>query len=173
MSRLTLSPLALGDGPELADANASNREYHAPWTTLFTDADGFAAYIERGEEQGSVTLLVRETSTRVPVALIRFSQISMGNFCSAYLGYNGYEETGGRGLVTEALVEACEYGFSNIGLNRIEANIQPGNSRSIALVRRAGFSKEGFSPRYLKIDGQRDSQWQDHERWAILAPQKN
>ncbi len=37
--------------------------------------------------------------------------------------------------------------------------------RSITLVKRLGFKKEGFSPRYLKIS----DVWCDHERWALLA----
>jgi Acetyltransferase (GNAT) domain len=57
------------------------------------------------------------------------------------------------------------HAFGALGLHRLEANIQPANRRSIRLVRRAGFRREGFSRRYLKIFGR----WRDHERWAITA----
>jgi len=67
--------------------------------------------------------------------------------------------------MTEAIALMLRYAFADLRLHRIEANIQPGNVASIALVKRAGFVKEGFSRRYLKIGGR----WRDHERWAILA----
>jgi ribosomal-protein-alanine N-acetyltransferase len=55
------------------------------------------------------------------------------------------------------------HAFGALKLHRVQASIQPENERSIALVRSAGFRKEGLSLRYLKIGGR----WRDHEHWAI------
>ena len=65
--------------------------------------------------------------------------------------------------MTAGLRAVMRRAFGPLGLHRLEANIQPENLSSVALVRRLGFRLEGFSPRYLKIGGR----WRDHERWAI------
>ena len=67
--------------------------------------------------------------------------------------------------MTEAVSLVLGYAFDNLKLHRIEANVQPHNQPSIAVLRRNGFAKEGFSRRYLKINGR----WRDHERWAIIV----
>ena len=66
--------------------------------------------------------------------------------------------------MTEAVRLTAHYAFDDIGLHRVEANIQPANRASLAIVRRVGFRKEGFSLQYLQIGGV----WCDHERWALL-----
>ena len=99
------------------------------------------------------------------VGVFNLSQIFMRGFRNAYLGYYGMVGFARRGMMTEGLRLATQYAFEEVGLHRLEANIQPGNLASIALVRRAGFRKEGFSPRYLRINGV----WCDHERWALLV----
>jgi ribosomal-protein-alanine N-acetyltransferase len=65
----------------------------------------------------------------------------------------------------EAIQLVLREAFVELRLHRLEANIQPGNQASLALAKGAGFKREGFSPRYLKISGR----WRDHERWALLA----
>jgi len=57
------------------------------------------------------------------------------------------------------------YAFTSLGLHRLEANIQPANRASLAVVERLSFRREGWSPAFLMVDGK----WRDHERWAITA----
>ena len=121
--------------------------------------------VRAGRRGANVSLLARERPGGALVGVVNISEIVMGAFRSAYLGYWGYASSGGRGLMTEALREAVRFAFDELGLHRVEANIQPGNVRSVALARRAGFTQEGFSPDYLFIDGA----WRDHERWALRA----
>ena len=64
----------------------------------------------------------------------------------------------------EGLLQVKEHLFRKIGLHRIEANIQPDNLASIALVRSCGFELEGLSRSFLFINGA----WRDHQRWVAL-----
>jgi ribosomal-protein-alanine N-acetyltransferase len=65
----------------------------------------------------------------------------------------------------EGLQLVLSYAFGDLRLHRVQASIQPENERSIALVRGAGFRREGLALRYLKIGGR----WRDHEHWAITV----
>jgi ribosomal-protein-alanine N-acetyltransferase len=67
--------------------------------------------------------------------------------------------------MTEGLRLVLRHAFADMKLHRSEANIQPENVRSIHLIKRCGFIREGYSPRYLKVN----NRWRDHERWSILA----
>jgi [ribosomal protein S5]-alanine N-acetyltransferase len=162
--RVTVRRVRRADADELVAANRENAAYHAPWVSTATDRAAFDAWFARIVTGANLSLIARERATNDLVGVVTFSEIVMGVFRSAYTGYWGYARTGGRGLMTEALRAAVRFGFDELGLHRLEANIQPANVRSIALARRAGFVKEGFSRAYLSIDGA----WRDHERWAIV-----
>jgi ribosomal-protein-alanine N-acetyltransferase len=126
----------------------------------------FRAYIERMQAPGNRCSLVceREGDHRI-VGVINLSNMILGMFRSGYLGYYAFSGFERRGLMREGLQAVMRQAFSRLKLHRLEANIQPENQASIALVKSCGFSKEGFSPRYLKIGGR----WRDHERWAIVS----
>jgi ribosomal-protein-alanine N-acetyltransferase len=65
--------------------------------------------------------------------------------------------------MAQGLSAVIDRAFHDLGLHRLEANIQPSNAASLALVKKLGFEREGYSPHYLMVN----SDWRDHERWAI------
>ncbi len=165
MTNVAITPVAWSDAADLIQVNVASRDYHMPWTQPFTDMDGFEAWFGQTLTGPNLSLVARDSGSRGVVGVFNLSQIVWGQFRSAYLSYYGTADYARRGLMTQALRSTASHAFEVMGLHRLEANIQPGNTASIALVRRAGFSKEGFSQRYLRIGGV----WCDHERWALLA----
>ena len=99
------------------------------------------------------------------VGVLNLSEIVRGAFESAYLGYYALAPYANAGYMSEAMVLVLDTAFDALGLHRVEANVQPVNARSLALVERAGFSREGYSRRYVKVGGR----WRDHVRYAMLA----
>jgi [ribosomal protein S5]-alanine N-acetyltransferase len=158
--------------PTLADCNEfialinASRELHAPWVDLPNTPERFEAFIEA--RKGRITddaFVICDLATGAIAGDININCIVRGRFHSAYLGYAVGAPYAGRGYMTEGLKLLIRYAFTELKLHRLEANIQSDNLPSLAVARKCGFKKEGFSPRYLHINGQ----WRDHERWAILA----
>lgn len=62
----------------------------------------------------------------------------------AEIGYQLTPEEWGKGIMKEALLKVIEYGFNNMKLHSIEANIHPDNIASAALLTSCGFIREGY-----------------------------
>jgi ribosomal-protein-alanine N-acetyltransferase len=153
------------DQAEYLALNRRSASFNRGLASPPTQPEQFAAFLERCRVDTTACFFICRRADRRLLGSINISQISRGNFQSAYLGYQIGAEFARQGYMTEAVALILRYAFVELKLHRLEANIQPGNLASIALVERAGFVKEGFSRRYLKICGR----WRDHERWAILA----
>ena len=158
------SPRASDEDEFLRLVHAS-RSLHRPWVYPPETPREFAAFVLRSRSPSDRCLLVRRHEDDALVGVYTVSQIARGFFQNAYLGYYGSATHAGQGYMAEGLELVLAEAFGPLGLHRVEANIQPGNERSKRLAQRAGFTYEGFSPRYLKIGGR----WRDHERFAILA----
>jgi ribosomal-protein-alanine N-acetyltransferase len=150
-----------------------SRSLHAQWVQAPKTAERFATYLRRfagakSRHTSSAThvgFLVCRAEDDALVGVFNLSEIVRGAFRSAYLGYYALAPNAGRGYMAEGLALTLKVAFQSLRLHRIEANVQPGNRRSISLVRAAGFTREGFSRNYVRIAGH----WRDHERWAMLV----
>jgi len=164
-SRIVLRPPHLGDEHEFVRAARASRALHGAWVHAPDTPKAFRIYVKHAADPGRHSFLVCRRDTDAIVGVFNISNVVMGLFRSAYLGYYAFVGHQRQGLMREALQALLRHAFKTLKLHRLEANIQPGNAASIALVKACGFRKEGYSPRYLKIAGR----WRDHERWAIVA----
>jgi ribosomal-protein-alanine N-acetyltransferase len=153
------------DEREVLRLTASSKRLHRSLVSPPANGKDFAAYLARCRRRDFEGFLARRRDDGAIAGVFNLSQIALGHFRSAYLGYYAAAENAGRGYMTAALELVLAHAFGRLGLHRVEANIQPGNHRSIALVRRLGFEREGYSPGYLEVAGR----FRDHERWAIRA----
>ena len=166
-SRVFLRSPVPADEKEFVSLMRASRSFHRPWASAPTDADRFAAYLADSRREDFEAMLVCRHEDDAILGFFNLSQIVRRYLQSAYLGYAIGKPFAGQGYMGEGIELVLRHAFLNLRLHRIEANIQPGNHASIALARGAGFQREGFSPRYLKIGGR----WRDHERWAIISEQ--
>jgi ribosomal-protein-alanine N-acetyltransferase len=153
------------DADELIALHQAIRALHHPWVVPPLTPDQVATYLERCRRDDTAGFLVCRLPDQRMIGAINLSQFFYGSFQSAYMGYYLGAGHTGSGSMTAAIALVLDHAFDTLGLHRIEANIQPANHASLAVVQRLGFTQEGYSRRYLKINGV----WCDHTRWAMLA----
>jgi ribosomal-protein-alanine N-acetyltransferase len=149
---------------EFLRAARRSKRLHGRWVSAPTTPETFDGYLRRVRRKTCLGYWV-VTEKGDLAGVITISEIVRGSFCSGYLGYYAFSPHDGKGYMTRGLAAVVTDAFEVQGLHRLEANIQPENEASRAVVRKLGFRLEGLSPRYLKIAGR----WCDHERWAITV----
>jgi ribosomal-protein-alanine N-acetyltransferase len=162
-----------GDAVAFVAGIRLSERLHRGWVQAPTTRASFAAYLRRFTGSASrnarsathVGVVVCKRADHALLGVFNFSEIVRGAFKSSYLGYYAFAPHAGQGYMSEGLNLTLALAFGKLRLHRVEANVQPTNRRSVSLVRGAGFTREGFSRRYVKIAGR----WRDHERWAMLA----
>jgi ribosomal-protein-alanine N-acetyltransferase len=165
-SRVELKTPTPADRDTFLDAMRASRKLHRGWLAPATD-ETFESLLRRAASERHDPVLVWRREDGALIGFFNINDIVRGSAQMAFLGYGGVAAHSGQGYMSEGLQLVLARAFGELGLHRLEANIQPANAASIALVRRAGFVHEGFSERYLKIGGR----WRDHERWAIRSEQ--
>ncbi|MFT5875843.1 MAG: ribosomal-protein-alanine N-acetyltransferase [Clostridium sp.] len=92
------------------------------------------------------------------IGKIKISNIVMGVFKNAFIGYSLDEKEQSKGYMKEAVKLVVEYAFEELDLHRIEATTLIDNEKSQRVLRNCGFKELGISEKYLYIN----SEWRDH-----------
>jgi len=152
-----------------------NREHMAPWEPPrppdFETEDFWLVQVNRHRrafEAGSAVMLFmfpRDAPDEV-IGQISFTGISRGPAEMCMVGYALAAGAQGKGYMHEGLKAALDYVFTQLNLHRVMANFMPHNLRSNAVLRRLGFTVEGYARDYLYIDGA----WRDHVLTSLTNP---
>lgn len=110
--------------------------------------------------------LFLKTPPQPLIGSLNFSNFTRGVFQNCTVGYSLAETYQGQGYMSEALRAGIDYVFLQRHLHRIEANYLPCNQRSGNLLKRLGFTINGYAPDYLYIAGR----WQDHVLTSLVNP---
>lgn len=85
----------------------------------------------------------------------------------AEIGYALQRRLWGRGLMTEALTALFDFAFGKLGLHRLEADVEPRNEKSLAILDRMGFRREGLLRERFRVE----DEVQDSLILGLLKPE--
>jgi ribosomal-protein-alanine N-acetyltransferase len=162
--KIFLRPPVPMDFREYADLMKISEPRFRGLVGKFKDRKSFYDYLQRTTRDDYFGFLICRLADGAIVGNMNLFHIVRLGAQTAITGYFVGSPHTRQGYATEALQLMLRFAFNKLKLHRVEASIQPHNKASIALVKRAGFTREGFSRRLVKISGK----WRDHERWAIL-----
>lgn len=162
--RVHIRTIQLADEAEFLRLVRASRAFHRPWSYPPATPQAFREHVRNAGAHDDHLVVCRKEDGAI-VGYFGLSQIVHGRFRNAFVGYYTFEPFAGQGYMREGLELVLRHAFDDLRLHRVQASIQPGNERSIALVGAAGFRYEGLARRYLKIGGR----WRDHEHWAITV----
>lgn len=172
--RLRLSVLKRCASRPVTDYLVRNRAFHKQWAQTHDDSyftervqKDYLRYDAGEYLHGRLVPLyvtLRDDPGRI-IGKVTFFNFAFGGMMSCSVGYHLDENATGMGYMTEALTEACRMIMDVMHIHRIEAFILPRNERSLALIRRCGFTHEGHRVSYMHINGR----WEDHEAFYLLS----
>lgn len=169
--RVTLRLLHEGDAPALFSLIDGSREFlarHLPWPAECTCVEDVESRIDSWEIQAQMAngacwgIFERDTMQLAGVIILGWIQAA---HLSASVSYWLDEGFTGRGLATDALKILSHFAFNRLGLNRLEISASVTNKASQAVATRAGYTQEGFSREFERINGK----FEDHVRFSRLA----
>lgn len=155
--RLLLRKIELSDAAQILQmrSNPAIMQYISR-PLMHTEAEAIALIElilqELQQNNGITWAIALKEKPEMLIGTIGFWRIIKAHF-RAEIGYMLMPEYGGKGLATEAIKESIQYAFGQMGLHSIEANIDPTNKASEAVLRKCGFVQEAYFKENFFFDG--------------------
>lgn len=138
----------------LKEKQIYNQTLAIPYPYSETDANWWVNHVaELTQKQGRSTIWAIRNSDGNLIGTVGFHDFELGKSHRAELGYWLAKPYWGQGIMTETVKKISEYGFSELGLARITANVFHFNQGSAKVLEKAGFSLEGILSKHYKKDG--------------------
>jgi ribosomal-protein-alanine N-acetyltransferase len=162
-SRTVARPLTASDEPAFLALAVESLEFHRKWIKLPTESAEFKRYLSRFDNQSAFFFVICDSHSHSIVGFISLTGIEREPYHRGRLGYGIFERYARMGYISAGLRQVINFAFESLKLHRLEADIQPENGPSRRLVEKMGFTCEGVSRGFIRINGE----WTDHERWAL------
>ena len=157
-SRLTLRSLEVSDDADVFAVFSDPmvmRYWDGATMTTRQDAMNYIDHILLGFRRRELFQWgIADRETNGVVGTCTLIHIS-ANHQRAEIGFAIRQERWGHGLGSEAVTAVVAFGFETLNLHRIEADVDPRNERSLRLLERLGFRREGHLRERYYIDGER------------------
>jgi [ribosomal protein S5]-alanine N-acetyltransferase len=171
-AKVLLRPPMMDDFKAWVDLRKASRGFLEPWEPAWQD-DEFTRtafrfrlhiYNKLSLEDRGQALFMFSPADNTLVGGLNLNNVRRGAAQMATLGYWVGQPFARQGFMTDGLKLVLPYVFDELGLHRLEAACLPRNLPSIALLKKAGFTEEGYAKDYLKIA----DKWEDHILFAKL-----
>jgi RimJ/RimL family protein N-acetyltransferase len=155
--RLDLRPLGPADAPALyavfSDPRVMRYWCSGPWTAV---AEAEARIARQQEALAAGEFLALGIVRRDDGLLLGTCTLfHLSAQCRrAELGYGLRPDAWGHGYAAEAVGELLRFGFTDLALHRVEADVDPRNEASVRLLERLGFTREGLLRERWIVEGE-------------------
>ena len=154
--RLVLRRILMEDAQALFEMRSDERVMQfldRPRAKSIADAENLIRLIDHDIENNiGITWGVSLTGTSRLIGTMGFWNITKAHF-RAEIGYLLHPDFQGKGLMIESAKKTIDFGFREMGLHSIEANINPNNLRSAKMLEKCGFVKEAHFRENYYYDG--------------------
>jgi [ribosomal protein S5]-alanine N-acetyltransferase len=155
--RLRLRPLRMDDAKDFFEVWSDNEAMRyfsfQPMHSIAQAEERIASKLQFSADRRDLICVVELQSTGEVIGdCALFNGVAHSQ--RAEIGFCLKRKHWGKGYMAEATEALIGHGFEQVGLRRLEADVDPRNQSSINLLERLGFKREGFLRERWMINGE-------------------